>query len=113
MFVVVNDGKRGSAARLNAARANLADKVRAWRQRTGAAGAFRFGDLAAGPARADQTCQLNFQRIESALFGDVDDFYAAIGRAKLRRTPDRITPDKVISEEPGDARPTFVATEPT
>ncbi|MGW8188764.1 DUF6402 family protein [Sphingomonas hankookensis] len=77
-------GTWSSAARLNAARANLADKVRAWRWRTGAAGAFRFGDLAAGPARADQTCQLNFQRIESALFGDVDDFYAAIGRGSVK-----------------------------
>lgn len=77
-------GTWSSAARLAAARSNLADKVRVWRARTGAAGAFRFGDLSAGPARADRTCQLNFQRIESALFGDVDDFYAAIGRGSVK-----------------------------
>lgn len=73
-----------SPARLGTARRNLADKVREWRSRTGATGAFRFGDLAAGTATVDRQCQLNFQRIESALLGDVDDFYAAIGRGSVK-----------------------------
>ena len=63
----------------------LTDIPRAMRQEgwpVGAAVMERW--FAAGPARADQTCQLNFQRIESALFGDVDDFYAAIGRGSVK-----------------------------
>ncbi len=73
-----------SPARLGKARRIITDRVRDWRRRTGATGAFRFGNLHAAAATIDRTSQVNVQPIDSSMFGDVDDFYAAIGRGAVK-----------------------------
>jgi hypothetical protein len=73
------------ASRLQAASPVLTNRVRAWRTARGGGGtSFRFGDLARPTAEVDATSQINIQTVDSGMFGVVDDFYAAMGRALVK-----------------------------